>query len=155
MKGEVVTHNFENGPTKDNFSSSFCAEDDFFSQNMHNLYNRLQEKFNRKAKKKCRILIIIQLQFQILSSFWLKIIQEFLFLLIAPSCMEGGAVRNNFEKGHQRIIPAKFDWIWLSGFWGVDFNVIFYQNMPNLHYRYNSDDRNISQRGLLLNLWLS
>jgi hypothetical protein len=34
---------------------------------------------------------------------------------------------------HPRTIPAKFVLIWLSGFRGEDLNVIFYQNMPNLH----------------------
>jgi hypothetical protein len=31
------------------------------------------------------------------------------------------------------IIPARFGLIWCSGFRGEDLNVIFYQNMPNLH----------------------
>jgi hypothetical protein len=30
-------------------------------------------------------------------------------------------------------IPARFGLIWFSGFRGEDLNVIFYQNMPNLH----------------------
>jgi hypothetical protein len=36
--------------------------------------------------------------------------------------------------------------IWFSGFRGEDLNVIFYQNMPNLHNRYISDERKISQK---------
>jgi hypothetical protein len=36
---------------------------------------------------------------------------------------------------HPRTIPAKFVLIWFSGFRGDDLNVIFYQNMPNLHNR--------------------
>jgi hypothetical protein len=35
--------------------------------------------------------------------------------------------------------------IWYSGFSGEDLNVIFYQNMPNLHYWYQSVERNISK----------
>jgi hypothetical protein len=35
----------------------------------------------------------------------------------------------------------KFDLIWFSGFRGEDLNVIFYQNMPNLHNRYISAER--------------
>ncbi len=31
--------------------------------------------------------------------------------------------------------PARFGLIWFSGFRGEDLNVIFYQNMPNLHNR--------------------
>ena len=34
--------------------------------------------------------------------------------------------------------PARFGIIWFSGFRGEDLNVIFYQNMPNLHNRYKS-----------------
>jgi hypothetical protein len=39
-----------------------------------------------------------------------------------------------------------FRLIWFSGFNGEDLNVIFYQNMPNLHNRYKSADRKISQK---------
>jgi hypothetical protein len=35
-------------------------------------------------------------------------------------------------------LPARFGLIWFSGFRGKDLNVIFYQNMPNLHNRYKS-----------------
>ena len=37
------------------------------------------------------------------------------------------------------ILPARFGLIWFSGFRGKDLNVIFYQNMPNLHNQYKSD----------------
>jgi hypothetical protein len=47
---------------------------------------------------------------------------------------------------HPRIIPAKFALIWYSGFRGEDLNVIFYQNMPNLHNRYKSAERKISEK---------
>jgi hypothetical protein len=43
-------------------------------------------------------------------------------------------------------IPARFGLIWLSGFRGEDLNVIFYQNMPNLHNRYKTAERKISQK---------
>jgi hypothetical protein len=36
--------------------------------------------------------------------------------------------------------------IWFSGFRGKDLNVIFYQNMSNLHNRYKSAERKISQK---------
>jgi hypothetical protein len=42
---------------------------------------------------------------------------------------------------HPRTTPVKFALIWFSGFRGEDLNVIFYQNMPNLHNRYKSDER--------------
>jgi hypothetical protein len=47
---------------------------------------------------------------------------------------------------HPRTIPARFGVIRFSGFKGKDLNVIFYQNMPNLHNRYKSAERKISQK---------
>jgi hypothetical protein len=44
---------------------------------------------------------------------------------------------------HPGTIPARFGLIWFSGFRGEDLNVIFYQNMPNLH---KSAERKISQK---------
>ena len=43
-------------------------------------------------------------------------------------------------------ILARFGLIWFSGFRGKDLNVIFYQNMPNLHNRYKSAKRKITQK---------
>jgi hypothetical protein len=43
-------------------------------------------------------------------------------------------------------IPARFGLSWFSGFRGEDLNVIFYQNMPNLHNRYKSAERKISHK---------
>jgi len=45
-------------------------------------------------------------------------------------------------------IPARFGLIWFCGFRGKDLNVIFYKNMPNLHNRYKSAERKISQKYL-------
>jgi hypothetical protein len=47
---------------------------------------------------------------------------------------------------HPSTIPTKFALIWFSGFRGEDLNVIFYQNMPNLHNRHKSAERKISQK---------
>jgi hypothetical protein len=61
--------------------------------------------------------------------------------------MEGGTVGQSILKeDHPRTIPAKFVLIWFSSFRGEDLNVIFYQNMPNLHNRYKSAGRKISQK---------
>jgi hypothetical protein len=46
----------------------------------------------------------------------------------------------------KETIPASFGLIWFSGFRGNDLNVIFYQNMPNLHNLYKSAERKISQK---------
>jgi hypothetical protein len=50
------------------------------------------------------------------------------------------------KENHPWTIPARFCFIWLSGFRGEDLNEIFYQNMPNLHNRYISAERKISQK---------
>jgi hypothetical protein len=47
---------------------------------------------------------------------------------------------------HQGTIPAMLGLIWFSGFREEDFKLIFYQNMPNLHNRYKSAERTISQK---------
>ena len=57
--------------------------------------------------------------------------------------MEGGAVGHKFEMGLPKDYPSQ---IWLSGFREEDLNVIFYQNMPNLHNRYKSAERTIPQQ---------
>jgi hypothetical protein len=44
------------------------------------------------------------------------------------------------------VWPAKFGSIWPSSFRGEDLNAIFHQNMPNLHNRYISAKRKISQK---------
>jgi hypothetical protein len=41
------------------------------------------------------------------------------------------------------VTAARIGVIWFSGFRGEDLNVIFYQNMPNLHNRYKSAERKI------------
>jgi hypothetical protein len=40
---------------------------------------------------------------------------------------------------HPVTIPARFGLIWFSGFREEDLNVIFYQNMPNLHNRWGDE----------------
>ena len=60
--------------------------------------------------------------------------------------MEGRAVRHNFERDPPGTISARFGLIWFSGFREEDLNVIFYQNMPNLHNQYKSAERKISQK---------
>ena len=47
---------------------------------------------------------------------------------------------------HPRTIPARVGVIWFNCFRGKDLNVIFYQNMPNLHNRYKSAERKISEK---------
>jgi hypothetical protein len=47
---------------------------------------------------------------------------------------------------HPGIIPPRFGLIRFSSFRGDDLNVIFYQNMTNLHNRYKSAERKIAQK---------
>ena len=54
-----------------------------------------------------------------------------------------GLSDTNLKETHPGTIPAMFGLIWLSGFRGEDLNVIFYQNMPNLHNLYISAERKI------------
>ena len=83
-----------------------------------------------------------------LGTFWLKIEQFWPFEEI--SIFSNGshlgyrtALTDTILKG---TIPARFGLIWFSGFCGEDLNVILYQNMPNLHNRYKSAERKISNK---------
>jgi hypothetical protein len=87
-----------------------------------------------------------------LSTFWLKIEQCWPFEEIFIFSKGGHlgyrtALTDTILKGtHTGTIPARFGLIWFSGFRGEDLNVIFYQNVPNLHNRYKLAERNISQK---------
>jgi hypothetical protein len=87
-----------------------------------------------------------------LGTFWLKIEQFWPFEEISIFSNGGHlgyrtALTDTILKGtHPGTIPARFGLIWFSGFWAEDLNVIFYQNMPNLHNRYISAERKISQK---------
>jgi hypothetical protein len=87
-----------------------------------------------------------------LGTFWLKIEQFWPFEEISIFSNGGHlgyrtALMNTIVRGtHPGTIPARFGFIWFSGFRGEDLNVIFYQNMPNLHNRYKSAERNISNK---------
>ena len=78
-----------------------------------------------------------------LGIFWLKIEQFWPFEEISIFSNGGHLGRrawlsDKILRGtHLGTIPARFGLIWFSGFIGEDLNVIFYQNMPNLHNRYN------------------
>jgi hypothetical protein len=49
----------------------------------------------------------------------------------------GTGLSDSILKGtHPGTISARLGLIWFSGFREEDLNVIFYQNMPNLHNRY-------------------
>ena len=87
-----------------------------------------------------------------LGTFWLKIEQFWTFEEISifsnSSHLEwrAGLSDTILNETHPGTIPARFGLIWFSGFRGEDLNVIFNQNMPNLHNRYKSTERKISQK---------
>ena len=60
--------------------------------------------------------------------------------------MEGGAVGHNFERDPPKDHPCHAWCNLVQHFRGEDLNVIFYQNMPNLHNRYKSAEKKISQK---------
>jgi hypothetical protein len=87
-----------------------------------------------------------------LGTFWLKIKQFWPFEEISIFSNGGhpgwrARLSDTILKGtHQGTIPARISLIWFSGFREEDLNVIFYQNMPNLHNRYKSAERIMSQK---------
>ena len=87
-----------------------------------------------------------------LGTIWLKIEQFWPFEEISIFSNGGQfgyrtALTDTILKGaHPGTIPARFGLIWFSGSRGEDLNVIFYQNMPNLHNRYKSAERKISNK---------
>ena len=60
--------------------------------------------------------------------------------------MEGGAVGHNFEMGLPKDYPSQIWFNLIQRFTEENLNVIFYQNMPNLHNRYKSAERKISHK---------
>ena len=60
--------------------------------------------------------------------------------------MEGEAVGHNFEMGLPKDYPSQIWFNLIQRFTEENLNVIFYQNMPNLHNRYKSAERKISQK---------
>ena len=60
--------------------------------------------------------------------------------------MEAGLSDTILKGTHPGTIPAMFGLIWFSDFREEDLNVIFYQNMPNLHNLYKSAERKIPQK---------
>jgi hypothetical protein len=72
---------------------------------------------------------------------------------VIPTSNQDGHQAKNRKRGDEILIvhccylpgtiPARFGLIWFSSFRGEDLNVIFYQNMPNLHNRNISTERKI------------
>ena len=126
-----------------------------FYQYMSNLYNRYKSVERKISQKKSEYMLIYSLSCscsQNLSSFWFIIKQQWtieeISILSNSSHLEWRAELSDtiLKWDYPRTIPAKFGLIWFSGFRGEDLNVIFYQNMPNLHNRYKSAERKISQK---------
>ena len=114
--------------------------------------NRLKEKFQKKIPEHMLNYSLPCSCSSNLSSFWLILKQQWTIEEISifsnSSHLEWKSRLSDtiFKATHPETIPARFGLIWFSGFRGEDLNVIFYQNMPNLHNRYKSAERKISQK---------
>ena len=123
----------------------FCL----FMPNLHNRYKSAERKISNKNPEHMLNYSLPCSCRSNLSSFWLILKQQWTIEEISifsnSSHLEWRAgLSDTILKGtHTGTIPARFGLIWFSGFW-EDLNVIFYQNMPNLHNRYKSSERNIS-----------
>ena len=124
-----------------------------FYQTMSNLHNRYKSAERKISKKQPEHMLNYSLPCSCssnLGTFWLKIEQFWPFEEISIFSNSGHlewrvGLSDTILKGtHPGTIPARFGLIWFSGFRGEDLNVIFYQNMPNLHNRYISAERKIS-----------
>jgi hypothetical protein len=135
--------------------SGFRGEDlnVIFYQNIPNLHNRYKSA-ERKIKKNPEHMLNYSWPCSCSSNF-----SSFLLILKQQWTIEEISIFSNSShlewrtglsdtilKGtHAGTIPARIGLIWFSGF-REDLNVIFYQNMPNLHNRYISAERKISQK---------
>ena len=124
--------------------------------------NRLKEKFQKKTTEHILNYSMPCSCSSNLSSFCLILKQQWTIEEISifsnSSHLEWRAgLSDTILKGtHSGTIPARFGLIWFSGFRGEDLNVIFYQNMPNLHNLYISAEIKISQKNpeYMLNYFL-
>ena len=126
-----------------------------FYQNMPILHTRNKSAERKISQKKSEIYVklLIAMQLQLKFKLFLLIIKqqwaiEEISIFSNNSHLEWRAQLSdtNLKGIHPGIIPARFGLIWFSGFREQDLNVIFYKNMPILHNRYKSAERNISQK---------
>jgi hypothetical protein len=147
-------HNFERGPSKDHSDKVWLKLAKWFSNKKIFKWffaylcriciigqNRQKFKVHKKFHNNIKKLTILCLYSSNLGTFWFKIKQFWPFeeISIFSNCGHLGWrawLSDKILKGtHTGTIPAMFGLIWFSGFRGEDLNVIFYQNMPNLHNR--------------------
>ena len=124
-------------------------------QNMPNLHNRYKSAERKISQKNLEYMLNYSLPCSCsknLSSFWVILKQqrtiEEISIFSNSSHLEWrvGLSDTNLKGTYTGTIPAGFGVIWFSGFREEDLNVIFYQNRPNLHNRYKSTERKISQK---------
>ena len=139
------------------FSSLFRGKDlnVIFYQNMPNLHNRYKSVERNISQKNPEYMLnysfpcscsknLSSIRF-IIKQQWT--IEEISIFRNSSHLEWRTGLSDTILKGtHPRTIPARFGLIWFGGFRGKDLNVIFYQNMPNLHNRYKSAERKISQK---------
>jgi hypothetical protein len=162
MEGGAVGHNFERDHPcqvcfnlvqrfqRRRFKCDLLSKYD----NLHNRYKSAERKISQKSPEYMfnYSLPCTCSSSKNLSSFWFILKQQWTIEEISifsnSSHLEWRAgMSDTILKGtHQRTITARFVLIWFNYFRGEDLNVIFYQNMPNLHNRYKSAERKISQK---------
>jgi hypothetical protein len=120
-----------------------------FYQNISNLYNRYKSVERKILHKNTEYMLIYSFSCRCsynLSSFWFIIKQQWtiedISIFSNSSHLEWRVELSDtiLKLYYPRTIPAKFGLIWFSGF-REDLNVVFYQNMPNLHNLYKSAER--------------
>ena len=163
--GGAVGHNFERDPPRDhtcqvwfNLVQRFQSrkfKNVIFYQNMPNLHNRYKSAERKISQNKTEYKLNCSLPCscsQNLSSFWLILKQQWTIKEISifsnRSHLEWGwAVGHNFERDPPRDHPCQVWFNLVQRFQRRKLkNVIFYQNMPNLHNQYQSAERKISQK---------
>jgi hypothetical protein len=122
-------------------------------QNMPNLHNWYKSVERKISQKNLEYMLNYSLPCSCssnLSSFWLTLKQQWtieeisIFSNSSHLKWKAGLSDTILKGTHPGTIPARFGLIWFSGFCGEDLNVIFYQNMRNLHNRYKLAERKIS-----------
>ena len=123
--------------------SSFRGEDlnVIIYQNMSNLYKSFERKISQKNPEYMLIYSLSCSCSQNWSSFWFIIKQQCTIEEISIFCnsshLEWRAELSDtiLKWDYPKTVPAKFGLIWFRGFIEEALNVIFYQNMSNLHNR--------------------
>jgi hypothetical protein len=113
--------------------------------------NRLKEKFQTNPEYMINYSLPCSCSYN-LSSFWFIIKQQWtieeISILSNSSHLQWRVelLDTILKWDYPRTIPDRFGLIWFCCFRGKDLNVIFYQNMSNLHNQYKSAERKFHRK---------